>query len=284
MIRIAAPVSCPSVVVRPARTNRLRSEVTPAGYDRKVSSKDSERVAFENGVDEPVTGKPGSRKRRIASRMGLVIAALGALLVVWAIVILFFGDPVTALYQDWKQHQLAGQLNKEFRQFKPSVPFAKKNADPSTAAIRAAALRFSHEIHAGQAVGRIEIPRIGISKVVVNGTDWASDLSRGPGRYPQSSWPGLGKVTAIAGHRTTFGAPFRHIDALVRGDRIRLLMPYGTFTYRVFAREVVRSNDWSILRKRGFDTLVLSACHPLYSASHRWIVFARLASVTAPTS
>ncbi len=248
-----------------------------------MSSENSERAAFENGVDEPVTGRRGSRRRRVVSRMGLVIAALGAVLVVWAIVILFFGDPVTALYQDWRQHQLAGQLNKEFRQFRPSTPFAnKKNADPSTAAIRAAALRFSREIHSGQAIGRIEIPRIGISKVVVNGTDWAADLSRGPGRYPQGSWPGMGKVTAIAGHRTTFGAPFRHIDELARGNRIRLLMPYGTFNYRVFAHEVVRSNDWSILHKRGFDTLVLSACHPLYSASHRWIVFARLVSVTAP--
>jgi sortase A len=223
--------------------------------------------------------------RRYAGRLGLVIAALGTLLVVWAIVILFFGDPVTALYQDWRQHQLAGQLNKEFRQFRPSVPLSiEKNKNPSAAAVRTAARRFAHQISAGQAIGRIEIPRIGISKVVVNGTDWAADLSRGPGRYPQSSWPGMGKVTAIAGHRTTFGAPFRHIDELARGDRIRLLMPYGTFTYRVFAHEVVRSTDWSILRKRGFDTLVLSACHPLYSASHRWIVFARLASVTAPAS
>ena len=262
-----------------------------------MSSEDSERTSGENGVEataseaEASSGEgaalhgPGPRKRLFFGRLGLVIAALGTVLIVWAAVILFFGDPVTALYQDWRQHQLSGQLNKEFRQFKPSVPFSsKKNGGPSAAAIQAAALHFSNQIHAGQAVGRIEIPRIDISKVVVNGTDWASDLSRGPGRYPQSSWPGMGKVTAIAGHRTTFGAPFRNINELARGDRIRLLMPYGTFTYRVFAHEVVRSNDWSILHKRGFDTLVLSACHPLYSASHRWIVFARLVSVTAPAS
>jgi sortase A len=232
--------------------------------------------------EEPENGGRGSRKRRFTNRLGLVIAALGVLLVVWAIVILFFGDPVTALYQDWKQHQMAGQLNKEFRQFRPSAPFSRKNDHPSPAAIHRAALRFSHQAHAGQPIGRIKIPRMGLSKVFVNGTDWGADLSRGPGRYPQSSWPGLGKVMAIAGHRTTFGAPFRHIDELARGDHIRLLMPYGSFTYRVFNHEVVRSNDWSILRKRGFDTLVLSACHPLYSASHRWIVFARLVSVTAP--
>ncbi|MHB8060017.1 MAG: class E sortase [Gaiellaceae bacterium] len=257
----------------------------------------AEHAANENDADEnepqarrrtssskeAAAGAPGSRKRRFVGRIGLVVASLGVVLIAWALVILFFGDPVTALYQDWRQHQMAGQLSKEFRQFKPPIPLSSnKKGEPSPAAVRAAARRFSQQANAGQPIGRIEISRIGISKVVVNGTDWGADLSRGPGRYPQSSWPGMGKVTAIAGHRTTFGAPFRHIDELARGDQIRLLMPYGTFTYRVFKHEVVPSNDWSILRKRGFDTLVLSACHPLYSASHRWIVFARLASVTAP--
>lgn len=207
------------------------------------------------------------------------------LVIAWAAFIFFFGDPITALYQDWRQHQMAGQLNKEFEQFKRSTPFVvRKNRKPTPAEIQATAWRFSRQASAGQPIGRIVIARVGVSKVVVNGTDWGADLSRGPGRYPQSSWPGMRKVTAIAGHRTTFGAPFRRIDELARGDEIRLLMPYGTFTYRVFKHEIVRSNDWSILRKRGFDTLVLSACHPLYSASHRWIVFARLVSVTAPAS
>jgi sortase A len=247
------------------------------------SANENDLNAIESG-HATGTNRSGSRMRRFTSRLGLVIAAAGVLLVVWAIVILFFGDPVTALYQDWRQHQMAGQLNKEFKQFRPSAPFSEKSKPPSPAEIRGAAWRFSHRVHSGQPIGRIEIPRIGLNKVFVNGTDWGADLSRGPGRYPQSSWPGMRKVTAIAGHRTTFGAPFRHIDELARGDLIRLQMPYGTFNYRVFKHEVVPSNDWSILRKRGFDTLVLSACHPLYSASHRWIVFARLASVTAPAS
>ena len=239
----------------------------------------------KRGAEGRVQNIRGDRSRRFFRRLGLVITTVGVLVIAWAIFIFFFGDPFTALYQDWRQHQMAGQLNKEFRQFKPLSPRSgQKNGEPSATAIRTVARRFSRQAHAGQPIGRIEIPRIGVSKVVVNGTDWSADLSRGPGRYPQSSWPGLGKVTAIAGHRTTFGAPFRHIDELARGDRIRLLMPYGTFTYRVFAHEVVPSNDWSVLHKRGFDTLVLSACHPLYSASHRWIVFARLVSVAAPAS
>ena len=255
-----------------------------------MSGESSEPTADANDVSEigsrgaTAVSRPGSRKRRYVGRLGLVLAALGALLVVWALVILFFGDPVTALYQDWRQHQMAGELNKEFKQFRPAAPFSNKRKPPSPAEIRGAARRFSHQAHAGQPIGRLQIPRIGLNKVFVNGTDWGADLSRGPGRYPQSSWPGMRKVTAIAGHRTTFGAPFRRIDELARGNLIRVLMPYGTFTYRVFMHEVVPSNDWSILRKRGFDTLVLSACHPLYSASHRWIVFARLVSVTAPAS
>lgn len=249
----------------------------------KPRTETSQRTRGEPPTDAPQIGH-GGRSRRFFRRLGLVIATVGVLVVAWAIFIFFFGDPITALYQDWRQHQMAGQLNKEFRQFKPPISLKNAHDGPSPVAVRDAALRFSRQAHAGQPIGRIEISRIGISKVFVNGTDWGADLSRGPGRYPQSSWPGLGKVTAIAGHRTTFGAPFRQIDELARGDRIRLLMPYGTFTYRVFAHEVVPSNDWGILRKRGFDTLVLSACHPLYSASHRWIVFTRLVSVTAPPS
>jgi sortase A len=239
-----------------------------------------------DGSERPHEGEPGSGsagRRRFVRRLGLVIATLGIVVIGWSAYIYFFGDPITALYQDWRQHQLAHQLNSEFKSFTPPVPLSTPHQKaPSAAAIGAAAGRFSQQVDQGDAVGRIEIPRIHISKVVVNGTRWAEDLSRGPGRYPQSSWPGLGKVTAIAGHRTTFGAPFRHIDELANGDQIVLLMPYGTFTYRVFAHKIVRNNDWSILHKRHFDTLVLSACHPLYSASHRWIVFARLAFVAAP--
>ena len=59
-------------------------------------------------------------------------------------------------------------------------------------------------------------------------------------------------------------------------------MPYGTFTYRVLRHRIVDNGDWSIMRKVGFDELVLSACHPLYSASHRYVIFARLESVKLP--
>jgi sortase A len=92
--------------------------------------------------------------------------------------------------------------------------------------------------------------------------------------------PGLGKTVGIAGHRTTFGAPFRRIDDIEPGDPITLEMPYATFRYRVFKHEIVDESDWSVIRDRGFDALMLSACHPLYGSSERWIVYARLVEVT----
>jgi len=215
----------------------------------------------------------------------LTLAVLGTLSIGYGAIVFFFGDPITRVYHDWRQRQMAHELDKSFARFRPLIPKQSSGPGPkllSPAEVRPLARRFSNEIGSGDPIGRIVIASIGVNEIVINGTRWAEDLSRGPGRYPQSSFPGLGEVTAIAGHRTTFGAPFRHIDELTNGDQIRLEMPYATFVYRVFAHEVVRNDDWSILHRRPFETLVLSACHPLYSASHRWIVFARLRIVTAP--
>jgi sortase A len=111
--------------------------------------------------------------------------------------------------------------------------------------------------------------------VVVQGTS-SADLERGPGHYRISALPGSGGTVAIAGHRTTYLHPFRHIDRLRRGDAIVLELPYGTFRYAVLAHAIVSDRDWSILRRRRTETLVLTACHPLYSATHRIAVFARL--------
>ena len=92
----------------------------------------------------------------------------------------------------------------------------------------------------------------------------------------------MGRTTGIAGHRTTFEAPFRHIDEIRVGDPITLELPYGSFTYRVLRHRIVDNGDWSIMRRVGFDELVLSACHPIYSAARRYVVFAHLASIALP--
>ena len=127
----------------------------------------------------------------------------------------------------------------------------------------------------GAAIGRLVIAKIGASYDVVQGTDTVS-LERGPGHYPSTAFPGLGETVAIAGHRTTYLAPFRYLNELTHGDRIELQMPYATFTYVVQYDKVVTPNAWWITDNVGYERLVLSACNPLYSASQRIVVFARL--------
>ena len=236
--------------------------------------------------------------RSLARRLGTTLAVTGVLLVVYAAMTVFWRDPVTSIYTAYEQHEMSSQLSQTFvtwqkdaqRALGQSTVHGTHGATELTASAtttrvlrtaRALARRYAalETGHTGRPLGRIEIKRIGLSTIVVENTDYWGSLSKGPGRYEQGSFPGLGQTTGIAGHRTTFAAPFRHIDDIQNGDSIVLTMPYGTFTYRVLRHQIVDNGDWSIMNKVGFDELVLSACHPLYSASHRWVVFARLVNV-----
>jgi len=133
-------------------------------------------------------------------------------------------------------------------------------------------------VHNGDAIGQIDIPRIGNTYNVIQGTD-TGDLESGPGHYPTTALPGMGQTVGIAGHRTTYLAPFRFINDLRPGDRIIVTMPYGVFTYAVTRHQIVLPTDVSVVRDVGYDQLVLSACNPIYSAAQRYIVFARLRHV-----
>lgn len=126
----------------------------------------------------------------------------------------------------------------------------------------------------GDAIGKLEIPAIGVDEYVVEGTD-TDHLRKGPGHYPDTPLPGGRGTVAIAGHRTTYGAPFRHLDELERGDRIVLDMPDARYVYRVERLKIVDDQDLSVLDDVGHKQLILSACHPLYSAAQRIIAFAR---------
>ena len=132
----------------------------------------------------------------------------------------------------------------------------------------------------GDPLGKIRIPEIGLDEVFVEGTGTA-DLRRGPGHYPATPLPGRHGTVAIAGHRTTYGAPFHDVDELRRGDPIELTMPYGRFTYRVERTRIVAPTAVEVTDPVGYDRLVLSACHPLYSAAQRIIVFAKLENAQA---
>jgi sortase A len=140
------------------------------------------------------------------------------------------------------------------------------------------ARREERQIKTGDAVGHIGIAKIGASYTVVQGTDELS-LEKGPGHYPGTALPGMGQTVAIAGHRTTYLAPFRRINELRPGNRIVLNMPYGRFTYVVQYHRIVLPTALWVTNNVGYDRLILSACNPLYSAAQRIIVFARLRSV-----
>ena len=138
------------------------------------------------------------------------------------------------------------------------------------------AARQARRVRRGEAIGKIHLPSLDRSYVMAEGTDTAT-LRKGPSHYPDTPLPGQRGTVAVAGHRTTYGAPFRTIDDLRPGDPVVLEMPYGRFSYRVERTRIVRPEDLSVKRKVRYDRLIMSACHPLYSAARRIVVFARLA-------
>jgi sortase A len=204
---------------------------------------------------------------------GLVVLADIATTLAWK-------EPVSSLYGSIRQHEAASQLAGLEASF-PSSHDLRRAARAKTPRGEVGVLAdlLANRIEPGEAIGRIVIPTIGLNVVAVQGTDTAS-LQKGPGHYPDTPLPGHGGTTAFAGHRTTYLAPFRHLDELRRGDDVELEMPYGTFTYRVQGTRIVAPSDLGIVDPVGYPRLVLTACHPLYSASERIAAFARLARVT----
>jgi sortase A len=133
----------------------------------------------------------------------------------------------------------------------------------------------------GEPTARIQIPAIGVDKIVVEGVS-LPDLKKGPGHYPESPLPGQEGNAAIAGHRTTYGAPFNRIDELEPGDEITVQTVQGEFTYLVKEQQIVRPSQVEVLQDKGDNRLTLTACHPEYSARERIVVVAELAPDETP--
>jgi sortase A len=126
----------------------------------------------------------------------------------------------------------------------------------------------------GDPIGILKIPRMKLDMVVVEGVD-PQTLKRGPGHYERTAypWEKRGRV-AIAGHRTTYLHPFWSLNELRRGDLVRVETEFGRFDYRVTGTRVVLPSDVSVLEQTSEPTLVLTACTPRFSGSHRLVVFA----------
>jgi sortase A len=202
---------------------------------------------------------------------GLVVLADAALTVLWQ-------EPVSAAYASLQQSRAGDELAELESDFDPGdVGFLSADASEAARA-RVLAERFSKTLERGQPIGRVKIESIGLDTVLMNGTD-TSTLQKGPGRYPQTPLPGFGETTGIAGHRTTYLAPFRKINEIDDGDEIRVELPYAAFTYEVEKHEIVKPSDVEIVNPVGYERVVLTACHPLYSAAQRWAVFGKLTRI-----
>jgi len=233
---------------------------------------------------------PFRRTLRIISHTLIVLAIL---MFVWAFVIWKWNDPVTAVYTWYEQGKLThsydanasaidAKIDAEVNATSPPVPKshlpARQYLQYEVTRVAAEASRYRALATQGQGIGRIMVPRLGLKMILLNGTD-ESSLEKGPGRDLQTYMPGQGQLIYIAGHRTTFLAPFADIQDIRNGDTITLAVPYGTFVYRVFTHVIVPADDVARLQTHGKEIVTLQACHPRFFATNRYLVYGRLVEV-----
>jgi sortase A len=210
--------------------------------------------------------------RRAARILGTLMVVGGVLTLLWVVVVWQWQDPFTALYTRWEQHRLSSSYDERFTKFRPLRPSSNSLAAERMAIAHEAA-RYRRESKRGEAIGRIKVPRLGLNMILVNGTDHDT-LEKGPGRDLRTFMPGQGQLVYIAGHRTTYLAPFSHIDSLRAGDRVTLELPYATFVYRIVRHRIVPSDDLAVLKSHGHEVVILQACHPRFFATHRYLAYA----------
>lgn len=221
--------------------------------------------------------------RRFLRALGTALLVAGIALVLDAGLTVVWQEPFSAAYAHFVQGGLdddLDQLDDGGATDAEAAALAALGEREQKIAYLARSIR--RRVGKDEPIARISIPALGVGKTVVDGTDTAA-LRKGPGLIESTDLPGLGGTTAIAGHRTTYGAPFHSVDKLKKGNRILIGTPYGRFEYRVSNKRIVKPTDVWVLERIGRERLVLSACHPLYSAAERIIVFAELERYVPPT-
>ena len=220
-------------------------------------------------------------------RLAKVLGAVGRVCITGGVLILLF-----VVYQLWgtgiREAQAQNKLEDSFAEAleDASTTTTTSTTVPSTSSTSTTEAPPStvpriDPVPEGEATGRIRIPAIGVDKIVVEGVA-LSDLKKGPGHYPGSPLPGQEGNAAIAGHRTTYGAPFNRIDELVAGDEIFVETVQGEFRYLVKEQLIVSPTQVEVLDDKGDNRLTLTACHPKYSARQRIVVVAELAPEEVP--
>jgi sortase A len=214
--------------------------------------------------------------RRFIRILGTLMMLSGVLTLGWAVLVWRWQDPFSALYTHLQQNRLASAYERRFEAFRPHGPAPDLVAAQREIAVDARSYRRS--LHEGDPVGRLRIGRIGLNMIVVQGTGHDT-LKQGPGHYTTTGLPGEHRLIYVAGHRTTYLAPFSHIDAIRNGDYMTFELPYATFKYRATRHYVVAQDATQVLVNHGTEVLRLQACHPRFFATHRYIVDARLVAI-----
>lgn len=234
-------------------------------------------VAAVGYFDFPVPAERGAGGRPLARALDVSATVVATAAVVVALdlgVTALWQEPLSAIAASHSQSELRQDLDAFERQWPeaPPRPHTEAAARPDPLAVAAAEMRSRTSL--GDPLGKIEIPAIGLTQVIVEGSGDAS-LRRGPGHFSETALPGEGETVAIAGHRTTYLAPFRRLDELETGDRIDASMPYGEFAYEVTRSLVVEPDEYWVAGPARSERLVLTTCHPLFSDEQRFVVFAR---------
>lgn len=217
--------------------------------------------------------------------MARAFGSVGRVLLTVGVLILLF-----VTYQLWGTGIYAARAQDELaNDFATTLSGAPSTSTTSTSAPKATTPTTSTTTEPaplppeGDAIARIQIPKIGLDDIVVNGTS-RDDLRKAPGHFPETPFPGQVGNSAIAGHRTTYSAPFGDLDQLIRGDRITIQTVEGTFDYEVVDQRIVEPTDVAVLDPetdpndpaKQLATLTLTTCHPKYSAAQRLVVKAQL--------
>ena len=247
--------------------------------------------------EETVVAMPAARVLRPLSMTSRIIGGIGRVLITSGVLILLF-----VVYQLWGTgiREAASQdaLKNEFAAIEHAVPvvpttlatttLAPVVGDSTTSTAVASTTTTTPAKAAtgtadpsappktGAGIAHIVIPKIGVDKYIVQGVS-VDDLKRAPGHYANTVFPGQIGNSAIAGHRTTYGAPFNRLDELANGDEIKITTLQGTFTYVVDGQKVVDPSDVSVLDNTPNEArLTLTTCNPKYSAATRLIIMAKL--------
>lgn len=221
----------------------------------------------------------GGDLRRVVADLLLVVGGLLLAFPLWS-----------GLFTSVQQGRLDAAYGREAAGYRVAVRTAEdqraKRELPPERELRRLARLFAQRLETGDPVGRLQIHGIGLDAVVQQGVSGPASLDpdgdrallrKGPVHYGNTPLPGAGEPFAVAGHRTTYGGPFSRLDELRTGDRIIVQTPYAALVYEVAKVTTVEPEDVGVLRDRGYG-LVLTTCTPRYSASHRLIVWGRLAS------